>query len=166
MSDNLPVVPVVTRVTSLEIPVAKDPDTGELVRRMFGKLPALLMEMETGYPRGAHLKMEVEVRVRRAFTDEHVAGPHKGELYREHHFTIEQATVIGVYSADEMDPGVGGGLAASNQEEQDDDEDPGADGPTDDDQQGKQDQETDERPEPEEEQDDDDRRTASHDPGF
>ena len=140
MSDNLPV-----RVTSLEIPVAKDPDTGELVRRMFGKLPSLLMEMETGYPRGAHLKVELEVRVRRAFTDEHVAGPHKGELYREHHFTIEQATIIGVYSADELDPGVGGGLAASNQPD---------------------DEETDDRPELEEQEDDNDRGTTIHDPGF
>lgn len=121
--DNLPAERI-QRVTQLEMPIAKDPDTGEMVRRMYAKLPSLMMEMEAGYPRGTHLKLEVEVRVRRAFTDEFTAGPHKGELFREHHFSIVEATIIGAYSADDLDPGVGGSLAGSSQQEQEMDDRP------------------------------------------
>lgn len=95
---------------TLELPVAEF--EGEVVRVMLGKIPALNLEMEFGYPRGTHLKLELEVRCRAVHVDEFTAGPNRGELYREHIFALEEAKIIGVYTADELDPGVGGGLAA------------------------------------------------------
>ena len=44
---------------TLEIPVAEF--EGEYVRLMIGKLPAIQLEMDYGYARGTHLKLELEV---------------------------------------------------------------------------------------------------------
>ena len=103
---------------TLELPVAEF--EGEMVRLMIGKIPALNLEMEYGYARGTHLKLELEVRCRKVSVDEVSSGEHKGELFREHTFALEEARIVGVYTADEMDPGVGGGLAGPGEGETDD----------------------------------------------
>lgn len=129
---NLPAVPEPTgTVHALEIPVAEF--EGEYVRLMIGKLPGINLEMDYGYARGTHLKLELEVRVRSVNVDEIAAGKNKGELVREHKFAIEEAKIIGAYTAEQADPGVGGGLAATGNDIEDDTED--------------EEQETDERPE-------------------
>jgi hypothetical protein len=104
-------------VHALEIPVAAF--EGEYVREMVGKIPAITLPMDYGYARGTFLKLEVEVRVRRVSVDEVNRGPHKGDLYREHQFTIEEVKIVGAYTAEQMDQGVGGGLAGSQEEDDD-----------------------------------------------
>lgn len=114
MSEEEPSTELVhTTTKSLEVPVAEF--EGEWVRHMLGKLPALVIEMPVGYSRGTHLKMEVEVRVRDVAMKEV-----KGELTREHTFALEEIKLLGAYSADEMDPGVGGNAAAGAEGEDDD----------------------------------------------
>lgn len=114
---NLPVVPEPERTHALEIPVAEF--EGEYIRTMLGKLPGITLEMDYGYARGTHLKLELEVRVRSLTVDEYTSGKNKGDLYREHMFVIEEAKIVGAYTADEMDPGVGGSASVSAQPEQD-----------------------------------------------
>lgn len=90
------------------IPVAQF--EGEFARVMTGKLPAITLDMPEGFARGTHLKLEVEVRVRRISYDEVRSGEHKGELLREHVFALEQVQLLGAFHPDEVDPGVGGSL--------------------------------------------------------
>jgi hypothetical protein len=91
---------------TVEIPVAEF--EGEYVREMIGKIPQIVMEMPMGYARHTHLKLELEVRVGRVLVDEFKSGEKKGQLYREHTLALEEIKLIGAYTADEMDPGVGG----------------------------------------------------------
>lgn len=118
--ENLPEV-VVHQTTALAMPLAEF--EGEMVRTMIGKLPALDLEMEYGYPRGTHLKFEVEVRVRNIAVNEIERGKMKGELVREHKFAIEEVRFVGVYSPDQADQGVGGGLAATGNDIEDEEQD-------------------------------------------
>lgn len=131
-------LPATVHATPLEMPVAEM--EGELVRLFLGKIPALNLEMEYGYARGAHLKIELNVRCRRYAADEIKAGPRKGELVREHIFDIESASIVGVYTQEEIDAadgaGVGGGLAAGVETEEDDDSDDRPDSEGADDEQG------------------------------
>lgn len=120
---NLPAVP---QIHSLEIPVAEF--EGEMVRIMVGKIPAIALEMDYGYSRGTHLKLELEVRVRSVRVDEVNSGKNKGDLFREHQFVIEEARILGAYTQEEMDPGVGGGLAAGAVDETDESSEGEADG--------------------------------------
>ena len=94
-----------------EIPVAQF--EGEFIREMEGKLPAIVLGMPAGYARGTHLKLELEVRVRNVRYEEIVSGPDKGDLKRQHIFAIEEATIVGAYTAEELDPGVGGSASAT-----------------------------------------------------
>lgn len=120
MTDN---VPAVVHKTALEMPIAEM--EGEMVRLFIGKVPALNLQMEYGYARGAHLKLELDLRCRKYSVDEMPSGANKGELYREHVFEIVEANIVGVYTQEEIDAadgaGVGGSLAAGA--EQDDDQD-------------------------------------------
>jgi len=111
---NALAVPEAEKVSVLEMPVAEF--EGEMVRLMIGKLPGITLEMDYGYARGTHLKLELEVRVRKVSVDEVSVGRNKGDLYREHQFAIEEARIVGAYTADQLDPGVGGGLAAGVEE--------------------------------------------------
>lgn len=119
---NLPeVVQKAEPVHATQIPVAEF--EGEYVRVMLGKLPGITMEMDYGYARGTHLKLELEVRVRSVQVDEVASGKNKGELFRLHQFAIEEAKILGAYTADEADPGVGGGLAANGHDIEDEEQD-------------------------------------------
>lgn len=111
MSDNLPAVP---QKTALEIPVAEF--EGEMVRAMLGKIPAINMEMPVGYARGTHLKVELELRVRSVRVEE----DRRGDLTREHIFALEEIKLVGAYTADDLDPGVGGSASASAAQDDDD----------------------------------------------
>lgn len=134
MSENLPAVPETVQGV-VEIPVAEF--EGEYVRTMIGTIPSIKMEMPVGYPRGTHLKLELEVRVVGVSVDE--VGKHK-DLARMHRLHLEEVKLIGAYTADQMDPGVGGSASveAVKQEDEQDEQ-----------------TETDERPE-----------TEGHDVGF
>jgi hypothetical protein len=140
---NLPAVPDQAgqvAVHSLELPVAEF--EGEMVRIMHGKLPGDVLQMDYGYRRGTHLKIELEVEVMRVSVDEVRAGKNKGDLVREHVFKLREAKIVGAYTAEQMDQGVGGSLAATGADVEDEE------------------QETDDRPEIEEKEDDE------FDPGF
>lgn len=113
-------LPAVAPVHTLEIPVAEF--EGEMVRVMIGKLPAIALEMDYGYARGTHLKLELEVRVRKVSVDEVTTGKNKGDLYREHQFAIEEARIVGAYTAEQLDEGVGGGLAATGSDVEDEEQ--------------------------------------------
>ena len=109
-------------VHRLEIPVAEF--EGEYVRTMLGKIPATTLEnMDYGYPRGTHLKMELEVVVRKVSIDEVASGKNKGDLFRMHEFKVKEVVIVGAYTADELDPGVGGGLAATGHDVEDEETD-------------------------------------------
>lgn len=98
------------------IPVAEF--EGDFVRVMRAKLPAITLEMEEGWPRNTHLKLEVEVRVRNIRYEE----DRKGDLIREHTLVIEEVRMLGAYSPDEADPGVGGSASAAARAEDEEDE--------------------------------------------
>lgn len=115
---NLPAVP--EKVHALEIPVAEF--EGEYVRTMLGKIPGITLEMDYGYARGTHLKLELEVRVKRVAVDEVASGKNKGDLFRLHEFAIEEAKILGAYTAEQTDPGVGGGLAATGNDIEDEED--------------------------------------------
>lgn len=107
MEEESKEIEVVEKVhKTVEIPVAEF--EGEYVREMIGKIPQIVMEMPMGYARHTHLKLELEVRVGRVLVDEFKSGEKKGQLYREHTLALEEIKLIGAYTADEMDPGVGG----------------------------------------------------------
>lgn len=91
---------------------------GEYVRVMKGLLPALTLEMEAGYARGTHLQLMVEVRVR----DVNFKEVQRGDLARIHSFALEQIQLIGAFTAEQADPGVGGSLAGGRNEDDDEDE--------------------------------------------
>lgn len=106
MEDNTPAVVHKTA----EIPVAEF--EGEYVRKMVGKIPQINMEMPVGYRRGTHLKLEIEVRVGNIAVNEG-KGKEKGDLVREHTLHLEEVRLVGVYTAQELDPGVGGSASAA-----------------------------------------------------
>lgn len=108
------------RVTDLAIPVSSF--EGEYVRIMYGVIPKIRLPMDYGYARDTHLKVELEVRVRSVLVDEMQTGKQKGELFREHNMVTEHIKIVGVYSAEEADIGVGGGLAANGHDIEDEDE--------------------------------------------
>lgn len=112
--DDRPNLPDVVRRTTqaLEVPVAEF--EGEFIRTMNGKLPALSLEMPVGYKRGTHLKLELEVRVR----DVSVTADKNDELTRVHVFSLEEVKLLGAYTADELDPGVGGNAAVGAEDEE------------------------------------------------
>ena len=110
--DSAPLDPSKDLVHTTPVEIAVANFEGEMVRYMVGKVPGLTLDMDHGYKRNTHLKVELELRVRKVSTDEYTSGVRKGELYREHLFTVEEAKVIGAYTADELDPGVGGSAAA------------------------------------------------------
>ena len=113
---------------TVEIPVAEF--EGEFVREMIGKIPQIVMEMPMGYARHTHLKLELEVRVGRVLVDEFKSGEKKGQLYREHTLSLEEIKLIGAYTSDELDPGVGGSASVEaykqEQEEEPEAEEPEA----------------------------------------
>lgn len=112
---NLPAVPDPVHSTAVTLPVAEF--EGEMVRIMHGKLPGIVLEMDYGYKRDTHLKLEIEVRVRSVTVDEMRAGKTKGDLVRIHEFAIEEAKIIGAYTADEMEQGVGGSASVAAQKD-------------------------------------------------
>lgn len=101
---------------TVEIPVAEF--EGEYVREMIGKIPQIVMEMPMGYARHTHLKLELEVRVGRVTVDEFKSGEKKGQLFREHTLSLEEIKLVGAYTADEMDPGVGGSASVEAYKEE------------------------------------------------
>lgn len=104
-------------------PLVIDQFEGEFVRLMRGKIPAITLDMPEGFPRGTHVKLEIEARVRHVNYPEATDKEHKGELVREHSFVIEQVALAGALTAEQADPGVGGSASASamlNVEEKDD----------------------------------------------
>lgn len=114
MEDNIPAVaqestPAVVH-TTVEMPVAEF--EGEYIRTMIGKIPQINLDMPNGYKRGTHLKLELEVRVGNIAVNEG-KGKHKGDLIREHTLHLEEIKLIGVYTAQELDPGVGGSASAA-----------------------------------------------------
>lgn len=104
------------------IPVAEF--EGQYIRAFEGKLPAITLDMPEGYARGTHLKMEVEVRIRSVRLEEIQRGADKGDLTRQHVFALEEVRLLGAYSPDEVDPGVGGSasVAAIGAEPEEDEE--------------------------------------------
>lgn len=107
MEEESKEIEVVEKVhKTVEIPVAEF--EGEYVREMIGKIPQITMGMDMGYARHTHLKLELEVRVGRVVVDEFRSGEKKGQLYREHTLVLEEIKLLGAYTADELDPGVGG----------------------------------------------------------
>lgn len=123
---NLPAVPEQAQVATVTpIPVAEF--EGEYVRHMLGKLPGITLAMDYGYPRGTHLKLELEVRVRSVVVDEMKGKKDAGDLSRLHNFTIEEAKIIGAYTAADLDPGVGGSAAATGNDIEDEEEEEEAD---------------------------------------
>lgn len=118
---NLPAIPEQVGEVAAIRPIPVGEFEGEYVRHMLGKLPGVTLPMDHGYPRGAHLKMEMEVRVRSVRVDE-MKGKNAGELSRLHEFTLEDIKIIGVYSADQADPGVGGSAAATGHDIEDEDD--------------------------------------------
>lgn len=96
-----------TTPSAVEIPVATF--EGEYIRHMVGKLPAISIEMPVGYKKGTHLKLEVEVRVRDVgFPEIKVAG--EPVTARVHTLAFEDVKLLGAYTADELDPGIAGGV--------------------------------------------------------
>lgn len=90
---------------------------GDYVRDFEGKLPALSMVMPEGYARGTHLKLLVEVRIRNVrYEEKRAKTDERPELVRQHMFALEEIQLLGAYTPDEMDPGVGGTAAASAEE--------------------------------------------------
>lgn len=100
-------------------PMIIDQFEGDYVRIMRGKIPAITLDMPEGFPRGTHVRLEVEARVRNVGYQEATDKDHKGELVREHSFAIVEVALAGALSAEEADPGVGG--SASRQIEERDD---------------------------------------------
>lgn len=87
---------------------------GDYVRDFEGKLPALSMIMPEGYARGTHLKLQIEVRIRNVRYEEKSSKKNeRPELVRQHMFALEEIQLLGAYTPEEMDPGVGGSAAAS-----------------------------------------------------
>lgn len=93
---------------------------GEYVRIHRGKLPAITLDMDEGFPRNTHLHLRVEARVRNVNHPEATDKDHKGELVREHLLVIEEVSLVGSQSAEEADPGVGGSNGSKAIEERDD----------------------------------------------
>ena len=87
------------------IPVAEF--EGEFVRAMEGKLPPLMLDMPEGYPRGTHLKMEVEVRVRNVSYLE----DKRGDLTRQHTFALEEVRLVEAFDPAARPNNVGGNSA-------------------------------------------------------
>jgi hypothetical protein len=77
---------------------------GEFVTEMEGRLPAIVMEMPEGYPRGTHLRMNIEVRVKNVRYEEN----RKGDLVRQHVFALESVQLVSAFAAEEADDSVGG----------------------------------------------------------
>lgn len=88
---------------------------GAYVREMVAALPGLKIAMPEGYPRGTHLQLQVEARIRNVRYDEIGSGDSKGELKRVHVLAYEDVKLLGAYDADEFDPGVGGSAAATKE---------------------------------------------------
>jgi hypothetical protein len=116
-SDNLPEL---VHQTAVEIPVAEF--EGEMVRLMHGKMPGITLEMDYGYKRDTHLKLEIEVRVRSVTVDEVRSGGNKGDLVRIHEFAIEEAKILGAYTSEQLDEGVGGSASVGAQKDIENDE--------------------------------------------
>lgn len=92
------------------IPVAEF--EGEFVRKFEGKLPQLALEMPVGYPRGTHLTMELEVRVRNVHYDE----DRRGDLVRMHAFVLEEVKLRDAFDPATRPDNVGGNLASDAEE--------------------------------------------------
>lgn len=122
---NLPAVPEQQQVVhSLQMPVVDF--EGEMIRIMHGKIPALTLAMDYGYRRGTHVKLELElevigISVGEVKTNSKNSEHRKGDLIREHTFALREAKIVGVYSAEQADLGVGGGLAATGHDIEDED---------------------------------------------
>lgn len=93
---------------------------GEMIRRMEGKLPGLTLQMDYGYKRNTHLRLEVQVRVQSVLVDEIRGGQDRGQLVRRHNFAIEEVKIVGAYTAEEVQQmdHVGGSASASAMKEQ------------------------------------------------
>lgn len=85
---------------------------GERVTEMEGKLPSITLEMPEGYPRGTHLRMMVEVRVRNVRYEEITKGPHKGDLVRQHVFALEEVQLVSAFGPEQVRDDVGGSASA------------------------------------------------------
>lgn len=70
---------------------------GTPISEMVGKLPAITMQMDEGYPRGTHLRMMVEVRVRNVRYEE----DRRGGLSRQHVFALEEAHLVAVFDPEQ-----------------------------------------------------------------
>lgn len=99
--------------------MSDDPDTrpnaqpifefeGEYVRQMEGKLPQLTLDMPEGYPRGTHLMLGVEVRVRNVRMEE----DRKGDLTRQHIFALEEIKLLEAFDPAQRPTNVGGSSAS------------------------------------------------------
>jgi hypothetical protein len=114
-SDAQQNLPAVVHSTAVSLPVAEF--EGEMVRIMHGKLPGLTLEMDYGYRRDTHIKVELELRVRSVTVDEVRSGKNKGDLVRVHEFALEEAKILGAYTAEELEQGVGGSASVAAQKD-------------------------------------------------
>lgn len=87
------------------IPVAEF--EGEFIRAFEAKLPAITLDMPVGYPRGTHLQLGVEVRVRYVNfpEDKH------GDLVRQHTLALEEITLLDAFDPASRPSNVGGNSA-------------------------------------------------------
>jgi hypothetical protein len=87
------------------IPVAEF--EGEFVRFFESKLPALSLDMAVGYPRGTHIVLEVETRVRNVSYIE----DKNGDLIRMHVLTLEEVREKEAFDPANRPTNVGGNSA-------------------------------------------------------
>lgn len=116
------------------MPMAIAEVEGEMIRRMEGKLPGITLPMDYGYPRNTYLALNVMARVQSVLHDEIKSGDDKGQLFRRHNLVFEEVKIVGVYTAEQMDQGVGGSASASavHEEEEEHGREPaGPEGPGD-----------------------------------
>lgn len=85
---------------------------GDLVTDMEGRIPALTLEMPEGYPRGTHVRMQVELRVKSVRYDEN----RKGDLVRVHVFALEEAQLVAAFNPADAASTVGGSASAHPQQ--------------------------------------------------
>lgn len=85
------------------VPLTEVEFEGEFVTKMEGKLPQLMLHMNGGYPRGTHLRLEVEVRVKGVVYHET-----KADFVRQHSLVVESIALRSAYDPATAADTVGG----------------------------------------------------------
>ena len=86
---------------------------GNLVTLMDGALPLVNMEMTEGYPLGAHLKFEVEVRVANVRYEEGKGAQRRGQYVRKHIFATETVKLLEAFIPGELETATVGNASSS-----------------------------------------------------